>query len=171
MATVAALGAVLVGFLAWRWWAQDTPRRHSIHALKSLHAALDSADGNALLNSVALPSALQGRTSAEQFEFLQKALRDEISDEGLAVLRRDGTFGALTNLFPAEAEQWARQAGVNPGDCVAFKLERHGLRAEVVLARPSTLNSLARRNEAETAQPSTSFRFVRCNNVKQLAMP
>ena len=37
-------------------------------------------------------------------------------------------------------------------DCVAFKMERAGIRAEVVLLR-----------EGET------YRVVRCNNVKQMA--
>jgi hypothetical protein len=90
--------------------------------------------------------------NAEQTEFLTKALRDEISPEGLAVLRREGKFGALTDLFPQEAKTWAAQAGVKPEDCVAFRMERDNIRAEVVLVR-----------EGEV------YRVVRCNNVKQLA--
>ena len=67
-------------------------------------------------------------------------------------------------MFPAEAEGWARQAGVNPDDCVAFKLDRNGLRAEVVLLKPSTLGS-------QSSTPEPSHRIVRVNNVKQMAEP
>ena len=68
------------------------------------------------------------------------------------MLQREGSFGLLRTLFPAEAEKWAKQAGVKPEDCVAFKMERTGVRAEVVLLR-----------EGQT------LRVVRCNNVKQMA--
>lgn len=73
---------------------------------------------------------------------------------GLAVLQREGEFGTLSDLFPAEASTWAEQAGVKPEDCVAFKLDNNGSRSEVVLVR---------NNE--------NFHIVRCNNVKQLAIP
>lgn len=119
-----------------------------------MHASA-SAD---LRDVLVLPFALQGRTDAEQTEFLRKALADEISPAGLAVLKRDGQFGPLTNIFPAEAATWTQQAGVNVGDCVAFKLERNGVRAEVVLV-----------GEGSRGDAKTTFRIVRCNNVKQLA--
>ncbi|MBI4327376.1 MAG: hypothetical protein HY674_19245 [Chloroflexi bacterium] len=109
-----------------------------------------------------MPSAISSRTVPEQIEFITKALRDEISPEGIEMLRKRGQFGPLKDLFPIEAGGWAKQAGVGVEDCVAFKMERNGLRAEVVLMKPSTLNS----------QPSTAeahFRILRCNNVKQMA--
>jgi hypothetical protein len=145
----------------WLGWEAGAPRRASVAALQHFNSALSTGNSADLLNAVVMPVAIQGRTAPEQAEFLTKALRDEISAEGLAVLQREGAFGPLTSIFPAEAERWATQAGVKPEDCVAFKLKRNGLRAEVVLARPSTLN----------AQPSTAFELVRCNNVKQLAAP
>jgi hypothetical protein len=76
------------------------------------------------------------------------------------VLRKHGDYGPLTNLFPAEAEAWAKEAGVNAGDCLAFRLERPGLRAEVVLAQVGPDRRAGR-----------SFKIVRVNNVKQLAEP
>jgi hypothetical protein len=155
---VAAL-LVVATFLLWAKWKRDEPRRECFAALQQFDSALRSPGHNSHLDSVVLPAAIQGRTTPEQVEFLTKALADEISPGGLAVLQREGAFGSLTNLFPAEAEKWAKQAGVNPADCMAFKLERNGQRAEVVLTKPSALNS----------QPSTPFRIVRCNNVKQLA--
>lgn len=143
----------------WLWrWKQDEPRRTAIHALAGFTAALNTGDSDTLLKTVVLPAAVQGRTAPEQAEFLTKALRDEISPEGLEVLRQQGQFGPLTNIFPAEAQAWASQAGVKPEDCVAFKLERNGLRAEVVLA----INS-------ERKTRNAKLRIVRCNNVKQLA--
>ncbi len=57
-------------------------------------------------------------------EFLTKALRDEISAEGIGALKKDGAFGPLRKMFPTEAETWANQAGVKAEDCVAFKMER-----------------------------------------------
>ncbi len=144
--------------LLWRKWNQGAPRRDSLATLQTFCTAVNSNQRAELLTMVAMPQAVQGRTAPEQAEFLSKALQDEISPEGLAVLRRDGQFGSLTNLFPHEAAQWASQAGVKPEDCVAFKLERNGTRAEVVLALDSPLPN-----------PHPLFRIVRCNNVKQMA--
>lgn len=144
------------------WWKHGAPRRQALEALNGFQTALNSSAPEALLRVIVSPSSVRDRTAAEQAEFLRKALRDEISPEGLAVLKRDGQFGPLTNIFPAEAEAWSRQAGVSPENCVAFKLERNGLRAEVVLRKPSTFNP----------QPSAGdppYRIVRVNNVKQLA--
>lgn len=146
------LAAFALALFLWHNWKKDEPRRHSFQAVQTFAAALNSGDADALLQTVVLPAAVSGRTSAEQTEFLTKALRDEISPEGLAVLRRQGKFGALTDLFPVEAKTWAEQAGVKPEDCVAFRMERDNIRAEVVLVR-----------EGET------YRIARCNNVKQLA--
>ena len=145
-----AVIALATGFLIWKW-KQDEPRRVSIEAIQRLDTALRSADSTSLLEAIVLPAALQSRTSAEQVEFVRKALVDELSPEGLAVLRKKG-LGPLKEVFPQEAQAWASKAGVKSEDCVAFKLERHGLRAEVVLAK-----------EGKT------YRVVRCNNVKQMA--
>lgn len=145
------------------WWVHNEPRRDSLASLTRLDTALHSATDRAgLLDLLIIPAALQRRTAPEQAEFIAKALKDEISPEGLAALQRHGDFGPLKKIFPAEAEGWARQAGVYPEECVAFKLERNGLRAEVVLVLIPTYG----------AQPSTrenSYRIVRVNNVKQMA--
>jgi len=162
--------AILVGGLCW--WIHDAPRRESLATLTRLDRALHSGGRAELLNLLIIPAAVQERAAAEQSEFLAKALHDEISPAGLRALRQCGAYGPLKKLFPAEAEAWAKQAGVNPEDCVALKLERHGLRAEVVLVKPSPLNSLSRQSEATAGQPSTAkapYRVVRVNNVKQMA--
>lgn len=148
-----------VGGVSWHFWKKAEPRRDSLQALRQFNDALASGNAAKILELVSLPSALIGRTAAEQSEFLSKALRDEISTEGLGVLQREGQYGSLTNIFPAEAAAWAKTANVPVQDCVAFKLERNGLRAEVVLAYNSPLHT-----------PQSKLRIVRCNNVKQLAM-
>jgi hypothetical protein len=156
-----AVGALLLiiagGF--WLRWKAGEPRRFALQTLGQLDAALRTGNSADLLKLICTPAAIQGRTAPEQAQFLTKALADEISPEGLVVLQRQGTFGPLTNVFPAEAEKWAKQAGVRAEDCVAFKLERRGLCAEVVLAQDSALRT-----------PHSPSRIVRCNHVRQMAM-
>jgi hypothetical protein len=154
------LGALLIIAIGIYGWRQGAPRRESLATLARLDNALHSGNSTELLDLIALPAAVQGRTASEQSEFLVKALNDEISPEGLAVLRKQADYGPLRKLFPAEAEAWAKQAGVDPDECVAFKLERPGLRAEVVLVPyvPQV-----------TGHSSPTFRIVRLNNVKQMA--
>jgi hypothetical protein len=122
-----------------------------LNALQNLGVAIET-DPSAILHEIIIPEALAGRTGAEQTEFLIKALKNEISADGIAALKSGASFGSLIKLFPNEAVDWTKQAGLNPTDCVAFRMERAGIRAEVVLAR-----------EGQT------YRIVRCNNVKQMA--
>ena len=142
--------------------SRSESRRIALIALQRLDSALGAHDTASILDAVKIPAALRDRTFTEQAEFISKALRDELSPEGLAVLRREGEFGALRELFPQEAEAWASQANVRAEDCVAFKAERNRLRVEVVLAKPSPL-------APQLAAGGTLYRIVRCNNVKQLA--
>ena len=160
---VAGIGlALAVGLLSWLHWRQGVPRRSSLEALSQLNHALQSQSRDEFLATLVLPATLRSRTSAEQIEFLVKTLCDELSAEGLVELKRQAVFGPLKELFPAEAGAWAAQAGVKPEDCVAFKLERNGLRAEVVLLRSPD-------QEFRVTDHGTAFRVVRCNNVKQMA--
>lgn len=143
---------LLVGGAVWYFYRVGEPRRTAIQPVIALSKALASLDADCLAHVISMPVAIRDSTAQEQFEFLSKALRDEVSVEGSIVLQRKGDFGALTNLFPEEGIRWATQAGVDFNNCMAFKMERDGIRAEVVLVR-----------EGET------YRVVRCNNVKQLA--
>ncbi len=161
------LMVLLIGVCAWLRWKQDAPRRVSLAALQHFGAALDSVDSASLLNHLILPSAISGRTVPEQVEFITKALRDEISPEGIEVLRKRGQFGPLKDLFPTEADGWAKQAGVRVEDCVAFKMERNGLRCEVVLAHESGIQHPVSSIPHPVNHPV--YRIVRCNNVKQMA--
>ena len=151
-AVASCLLAVVAGGVGWYFWKQGEPRRQALRSLQALDRAL-SADAESVPGHVVLPSTLASRTVAEQTEFLTKTLRDEISADGLVALQKQGTYGPLKTVFPAEGERWAQMAGVSVADCVAFRAEKNGLRAEVVLVK-----------EGET------YRVVRCNNVKQLAM-
>ncbi len=157
----AFLVAAFIGTAAY-WWVHDAPRRQSLASLVQLDAALHSANRTDLLDLLVIPAVVQRRTASEQSEFLVKALNDEISPEGLAVLGKHGEYGPLRKLFPAEAEAWAKSASVNADDCVAFKLERNGLRAEVVLLKPSLF-------DAHPSASPPSYRVIRINNVRQLA--
>jgi hypothetical protein len=146
------------------WWHLGAPRRESLATLAKLEQALHAGGRAELLDLVVIPANVRGYTSPEQSEFLAKALTDEISPEGLAVLRKEGRYGQLREVFPAEAEDWASHAGVMADDCVAFRLERNGIRAEVVLLK-----------QAKPAVPgrlrTAPYLIVRVNNVKQLALP
>ncbi|MCB1208709.1 MAG: hypothetical protein KDK97_05260 [Verrucomicrobiales bacterium] len=73
----------------------------------------------------------------------------------MVVLARDGKFGSLEALFPGEAKVWAGAYAVNVDECVAFKLQRGGLCAELVLH----------------GEPDSTYRILRCNDIRQLAEP
>ncbi len=63
----------------------------------------------------------------------------------------DAEYGSLSEVFPDEAEKWAKLFRVDAADCVAFRLDGEKQRAEVVLQKKGD-----------------TFRLLRCNNVKQL---
>jgi hypothetical protein len=141
-----ALGVGLV------FWQHGEPRRAALEPVANLARVLTKPGSPDLLDAVVVPGAIRDRSSAEQQQFLEKALSDEVSPEGVLALKRHAEFGTPKSLFPNEAAVWSHQAGVNADDCVAFKMQRAGIRAEVVLRREGQ-----------------AFRVVRCNNVKQMA--
>ena len=143
---------LVIGVWAVVGYRQGAPRRDSLVAVAALNQALAAPDHAGLLEQIHLPVAAAGRSPAEQQQWLVAALQDELSAEGLAELRRHAQFGPLAAVFPAEAQPWAEAARVRVEDCVAFRMERDGLRAEVVLH-----------------QTPEGFRIVRCNNVRQMA--
>lgn len=158
-AAIALVVVVAIG-VTLRWWIHDAPRRDALDALARFHDALRDS-GADYLDLLVIPAALRDRSIAEQREFLSKALHNEISPDGLQALRRQGTYGPLREVFPAEAETWSARAGVNADECVAFRLKRNGLRAEAVLVRPAPVN-------AESPNLQSGYRIVRINNVKQM---
>lgn len=145
-----ALG--VAGWLLWTQWKQGEPRRTAVASLTNFQRSLDAAEAAAVLDSLVIPPSLAARTTAEQAEFVKKALHDEVSEAGIAALRKHASFGPLGEIFPEEAKQWASLAGAAPDQCVAFRMERSGVRAEVVLVRFED-----------------TYKIIRCNNVKQMA--
>jgi hypothetical protein len=65
---------------------RDSPHRRAVQAIEDFQQALQSSKADAILDAIAVPAAMQDRTPAEQVEFVSKALRDEISPEGIAAL-------------------------------------------------------------------------------------
>jgi hypothetical protein len=151
-----AIGACLLLVVAagvfWITRQRGAPKRNSLHTMERLQSSLAGGDPNTIVNIVQLSSSLGQRTAPEQVEFLSKTLRDEVSAEGLVALAKGATFGPLQMVFPAEGNKWASQAGVKVEECVAFRMEKNGIRAEVVLVKQGD-----------------SYRVIRCNNVKQMA--
>ncbi len=147
---VAATALTVCGVFIF--WQHGQPRREAVLAVSKLADNLANNHGAKLLDTILIPVAIQSRTPSEQEQFLAKALNDEISPAGVEALKRHADFGPLKTIFPNEAPVWCSQAGVNVDDCVAFKMERAGIRAEVVML-----------HEGET------YRLVRCTNVKQMA--
>lgn len=141
----------LITCVFWFKWKRDEPRRHALASLNDLRASLE-ANSSSILENVLLPQAVVGRTQSEQIQFLSKAMRDEISADGISALAHRAAFGPLSTIFPEEATRWAHQAGVTATNCLAFRMERNGVRAEVVIYREGT-----------------NYRVLRCNNVKQMA--
>jgi len=142
----------LVVGAAFLLWQHGQPRRQAVLAVSKLADNLANSRGAELLDTILIPVAIQSRTPSEQEQFLTKALADEISPAGVEALKRHAEFGPLKTIFPNEAPVWCSQAGVNVDDCVAFKMERAGIRAEVVML-----------HEGQT------YRLVRCTNVRQMA--
>ncbi len=147
----AGLLVLSAGLLVWRWHAGQ-PGRQCLTSVGELARCLAAGDGQAALRVVAMPVAQATRSSSEQAEFLVSALRDEVSVEGLRVLRKTGEFGPLDRVFPVEGASWARQAGVDPAKCLAFKAARGDVHAELVFFLDGA-----------------TCRVVRVNNVAQLA--
>ncbi len=149
--------AALCGLIGWfayrRHLEANAPRLEALAFAGRLEETLAGRNRLNVRDFMIVPGAYRQRTAQEQEDFLRKALKDEISPEGLAELKRTGEYGPLLTVFPEEGRKWAKQFGVSPANCVAFKAEKNGLQAELVLVQSSSLR-----------------RVLRCNNVKQLAM-
>ena len=129
------VGVLAVWFTVDRY-QRGAPRRTALAALVEVNRSLAAADSTRTLKLFVLPAAAAGRTPSEQAQWLGEILRDEISDAGIEEIRRHGRYGSLAEIFPEDASRWAESASLRVEDCVAFKLERNGMRCEVILARP-----------------------------------
>lgn len=149
-----AAGGILVLFvIRSEFFRQRDPAEWNALAVtgQAVTAIMES-DHEQLLRTIVAPSHLARFTDAEVADFLGKALSDEVSPEGLEVMRREAQFGRLTELFPEEGPRWAQSAGVRVEDCVAFRLEKLGVVAEIGIVT------------------SPAARVIRLNNVRQIAV-
>ncbi len=146
VATGLAVGAAVL------LWQHGQPRREALHEVSKLAENLANHRGSELLETVVMPAAIRTQTQGEQQEFIAKALSDEISPAGVLALKQYAQFGLAKSIFPDEYASWCQQAGVDADNCVGFKMERAGIRAEILLVHEGQ-----------------NYRVVRCNNVKQMA--
>lgn len=149
---IAVIACCTVLFIMRRKTATEGPEDRALGYAEAFAQAIASPAAGDVRRMVTIPVAYRQRTDQEQEDFIRKALRDEISAEGLDVMREIGEFGPLREIFPAKAEDWTSPLGISPDDCVAFRATKGGVQAELVLF-------------VAGEQP----RIVRCNNVRQLA--
>jgi hypothetical protein len=141
--------------VSWLRWSSGAERKAALIPGISLCSAISDNDHASLRGLIPAPEFLKERSPVERDELLMELIGNEISPEGLAVLARDGDFGPLKEIFPGQADSWAGAFGANADDCVAFRLQRNGTTAELVLHR----------------LPDATYRVLRCNDIRQLAVP
>lgn len=146
--------AALIAFAAIYFQHAWAPRRRALQSLQRLQTAVFSNDGGAILSAVRLPEHISRLKAPEQAEWAETLLRAELSPRGLIEMQKHARFGRLLDLFPDEGSRWATAAGAPADRCLAFRMERAGIRAEVVL-EPT----------------SADYRIIRCNNVAAMAAP
>jgi hypothetical protein len=148
------IGVLVVcgAFFALSRYRSDEPRRDALAVISEIERALTSSEVSKTMPLLELSPSAAARSPQDQTQWIADVLRDEVSAAGLVELRRHARFGPLAEVFPEEGKRWAEAAHLTVERCVAFRMERDGIRAEVVLH-----------------QTSTGFRVLRCNNVKQMA--
>lgn len=132
----------------------SSERRQAARLLGRVVDSLAARSSDALLELMVVPQVVAGKSTAEQAQWLRDVLREEVTAEGVAALRSKGKFGRLPEVFPESSSRWTEDSGVRPEDCLAWRMERGGITAEVVYA----------------SSPQ-GFRFLRINNVAQMADP
>ena len=150
--TVGLLVLIPIGMGMFWFFDARTPRARAARVAAELCFALEHHSAAAVVKLIELPPAMRTKGDVEIQRQVLELLSDEISTDGVAALKKHGSFGALREIFPAEAAAWAAAFSVSADECVAFRMEKNGIRAEVVLL-----------------QTADGFRILRCNNVKQMA--
>ena len=137
-------------------YRRGKPRREAIDTASRLLEMIVAKDPAGMLEVVTLPASVPASSSesAGQGKWIADLLEDEIDAEGLDAMRRHAEFGALAEIFPEEAAAWSRYGGIPVESCVAFRMERGGIRGELVFHHSPA-----------------GLRILRCNNVKQMASP
>lgn len=149
VAWILAIVFITAAAIISREYPWSSPRRRAIQPADRLASAVASRNQAEAAKYVQLP---ESSSQLLEGDAIIDTLKEEISPRGVSILARKGQFGPLREVFPAEVDRWAKAFGVNPDHCVAFRMEKDGLRAELVIL-----------------QQGDSFRVLRCNNVKQMA--
>jgi hypothetical protein len=142
---------LLVAASALVWLQGTSPRSQAICTAFEFATAVQKDSFGSLEHLVYLPSVVSEQSGDERIRFLREVLSNEVSVAGIKALRTNGQFGPLRMIFPEQADRWAKLFQINAEDCVAFKMQRNGITAQLVLVK--------QKNE---------FRILRCNNVKQM---
>jgi hypothetical protein len=140
---------------AWWYWnsQKSSPdRAATLDVLQRLDVSLKDANGDPA-DWIMPPTVAEGKSPAEYDRWIREVLYEEISPEGLAVLKEEARFGPLLDLFPEQAEAWTSPYSIPAAECLAFRMERSGITAEVVVA-----------------PYKGSYKIIRCNNIKQMAL-
>ena len=155
MALVCATAVLcaIAGLLTWH--KRQLSRNSAAVAATVLAQSLANRDSQSLSRLITLPPALEDKSPAERSLLTMDLLDTELSADGLRILLEQGAFGTLTKIFPEKAVEWTEPYRIPPDQCFAFKLTRNAVTAELGLHR----------------QPDGTFRVLRCNDIRQLALP
>lgn len=129
------------------------PKRDCVEALAVLNERILRSEAS-ISDLVKTPQFLEGSTNPEIEQIMSKSLRNEISAEGIELLRRKGKFGPLSDICPDRGARWAQTAGVSIHECLAFRVENSGREALAVFWRKSD-----------------ELRLIRIDNVNHEKLP
>ena len=149
-ATTVFLSILICLILSGIWLARARAKMQAVDAGIAFAQLVELRDSAKVESLMVIPPSLVEKTPLERKALIFELLTSEISSEGAKQIASKGQFGPLKDVFPNDAAQWA--AGVPIDDCVAFRMEREGIRAELVLLKSADKHLV-----------------LRCNNVRQMA--
>lgn len=153
--SITGLVVIVTAVFGNRILRDRTERARAISTAYQLNEAVRHQEGDGGNELLIAPPVFAERSHPEMILLMRDLLNSEISAEGLDILAEEGEFGPLKDLFPDQASAWLLPYGLSPDDCVAFKIQRGPLTAELVLHR----------------QPDGGFKVLRANDIRQLAEP
>jgi hypothetical protein len=154
---LATIGLAVAAFFALheRILHLQSSRMRAASAAYQLSEAIHRQDGKNTRGFMVAPPVFADHSQVEKGLLTLELLNNEVSAEGLDILANEGEFGPLNTLFPDQASAWLQPYGLSSDACVAFRLKRGQLTAELVLHR----------------QPNGSYKVIRANDIRQLAEP
>jgi len=151
-AIILAMGVIYFVFKPCNLPKINRVRKDADKILYNLSHQIAESDQEMILKSVLVPKSMESRTPQEQGNLLIRNLKGEVSYEGIQLLLAKGKFGPLIEIFPQKGPKWARTAGVDSEQCVAYRLDKDNATAEVVFVKEND-----------------QYKIVRCNDVKRVA--